>query len=175
MSAKGSVEVPFLRSAYNYDRNKASDESGLTCEGESLTKQSFKAECDINEIVRRFGLTGELPIGVRAPTYGDFADVFDYHSAMNAIARAGEAFDAMPAEVRARFHNDPGEFLEFVNNDGNRDEAVKLGLVLPKAVDLAAGAAGTRAPAEAGAASGGAAASSEKPVGEAGKPLVTSV
>lgn len=132
--------VPFIRSPYNYDMNEASDASGLACRDESRAKQSFAEECDINTIVRRFGLTGHLPVGVRMPSYGDFSQVVDYHTAMNAIASANESFDRMPAEVRARFNNSPAAFVEFCSNEENRAEAVKLGLVVPQAAELASSA-----------------------------------
>lgn len=130
----------FIRTEHNYDRNAASDEAGLRCDDISLTKQSFKDECDINVIVARFNLTGQLPVGIRMPSYGDYADVFDFQSAMNAIAQANEAFDAMPAHVRARFQNDPDQFVRFCSDPGNKAEAEKMGLVMPKAAALAADA-----------------------------------
>lgn len=144
------MKGPFLRTAYNYDRNAASDESGIDCQqvvdpetGElvatpSMAKQSFAEECDINVIVKRFGLSGNLPVGVRMPTFGDFEDVPTYHEAMNAIRAADEAFLSMPAEVRARFGNDPGAFVEFCSLDSNREEAVRLGLVEPSRATVAA-------------------------------------
>lgn len=127
--ATKTVVLPFVRSAFNYDRDAASLDSGLACEDKSLTKQSFAEECDINVIARRFGLTGELPQGVRLPRYEDFSEAFDFHSAMNAIAQANESFSALPAEVRARFLNDPGRFVDFCADRGNRDEAIRLGLI----------------------------------------------
>ena len=122
----------FVRSGFpfNYDADLASDESGLFCGDVSRAKQSFAEEVDINTIVRRFHLTGELPSDVRVPQYGDFEAVFDFHSAMNVVAEAREAFDRMPADVRARFHNEPQEFLTFVLDEQNRAEAVKLGVVV---------------------------------------------
>lgn len=126
------MPLPFLRTTYNYDMNKAGDESALHCEDPPLTKQSFVEESDINTIVRRFHLTGELPTNIRMPEYGDFTSVNDFHTALNAIAKANESFDAMPAEVRARFHNDPAEFVEFCSDSRNLDEARKLGLVPEK-------------------------------------------
>lgn len=133
------VVVPFLRSAYNYDRDSVSTETGLKCEDESLTKQSFAEECDINTIVRRFGVDGILPQNVRMPTYDDFTMVTDFKSAMDAVAKARESFDAMPAAVRAKFQNDPAAFVDFCSDDKNLDEAVKLGLVREKdAADLEA-------------------------------------
>lgn len=121
----------FCRSAYNYDMNEVSDATGIDVAsfGPSMAKQAFAEECDINTIVRRFGLMGELPVNVRMPTYGDFTGLTNYHEALNAIAAAHESFDAMPAEVRARFHNDPAEFVAFCNDEKNRPEAEKLGLV----------------------------------------------
>lgn len=113
----------------------------------SLAEQSSLEETDINTIVRRFGLTGELPTGVRQPTYGDYEDVMDYHTAMNAIAEANEAFEAMPADVRRRFDNDPGKFVDFCSDEANRDEAAKLGLVLPAGAELAKGAVDVTKPA----------------------------
>lgn len=146
----------FCRSGYNYDRDEASMEAGLDCgagfdlaTGEcvlipSKTKQSFAEECDINTIVRRFGLTGELPANVRMPSYGDFEDTPDYHTAMNAVRAAQESFMAMPADVRYRFNNDPGRFVDFCSDPANEAEARKLGLVegpelpvVPVAVPLA--------------------------------------
>ncbi|WNK13397.1 MAG: internal scaffolding protein [Microvirus sp.] len=119
----------FLRTPYNYDRNKASDDSGLACRGPGRTQQSFKEECDINTIVRRFGITGQLPTGVRMPSYGDFTGVGDFQEAMNAIVSAQESFAAMPASVRKRFGNDPAAFVDFCSDEANRAEAEKLGLV----------------------------------------------
>lgn len=126
------VEAPFLRSAFNYDRNEASDESGLACLDESRTKQSFAEEVDINTIMRRFGQTGKLPDSVVPPTYQDFVGIFDFHSAMNAVAQAGEAFDKMPADVRYKFNNDPGAFVAFCSDEKNLEEMSKLGLTSPE-------------------------------------------
>jgi len=131
------MEKPmFIRTPYNYDRRKASVESGLHCTDGSRTIQDHKEECDINTIVRRFGITGQLPTGVRAPQYGDFESVSDYHTALNSIASSNEAFDAMPAAVRDRFHNDPGEFVSFCLDENNRDEMQKLGLLTPQIQSL---------------------------------------
>lgn len=133
------IALPFLRTPYNYDRNGAGDESGLDCSVEkSLTQQSFAEECDINTIVRRFGLSGELPVNQRAPTYGDFTGVSDYKSALEAVMAAEDAFMQLPAHVRARFENDPQAFVAFCSDEKNREEAIKLGLVVPQAAALAA-------------------------------------
>lgn len=119
----------FLRAMGNYDTMAASDESGLECKDKSLAKQNEKEEADINTIVKRFGITGQLPQNVRAPQYGDFTEVTDYHTAMNAVRNAEIAFMQMPADIRSRFENDPQAFLEFCSDPANLEEMRKMGLV----------------------------------------------
>lgn len=134
------VKAPFIRSPYNYDRAKASDEAALPASeyGESLTIQSMKDDADLNVIMRRFGITGMMPENPRVPMYGDFTEVGDFRSALHAVQQAQEQFMEFPAELRARFSNDPQQLLEFVADDRNMAEAVRLGLV---AQPEAAGAA----------------------------------
>lgn len=126
------MTAPFVRSAYNYDTDMVSEETGLECKDPSLAQQHQKEEADINTIVKRFGLTGELPTNVRMPQYGDFYDVMDYQGCLNAVKAADAVFMTMPAEVRARFENDPAQFVEFCLDENNREEAIKLGLVEKK-------------------------------------------
>ena len=45
----------------------------------------------------------------------------------------------MPAEVRDRFQNDPGRFLEFANDASNYDEALKMGLAIKRPEKAAVG------------------------------------
>ena len=123
------AKVPFVRNPYNYDMAAVSQETGLKCEDPSLAQQHMKDECDINVIVERFGVTGQLPQAPLEPTYGDFSGVSDYHSALNAIRASEEAFMALPAKIRAKFDHDPNALLEFLQNETNRDEAIELGLI----------------------------------------------
>lgn len=120
---------PFLRTPYNYDMNAAGDEDAIFNTEPSLTKQSFAEEADINTILRRFNLTGQLPQNIRMPTYADFEDNITFHDAMNAIVLANTAFMTMPADIRARFHNSPAEFVDFCSDPNNLEEARRLGLV----------------------------------------------
>lgn len=109
--------------------------TGLACCDPSLAHQSFKEEADINEIVRRFGLTGVIPQGLKVPTYQDFEDVFDFQTAQNALVAADRAFMALPAEIRKRFGNNAGEFVDFCSDPKNLDEMRKMGLAVPAAVE----------------------------------------
>lgn len=126
------IEKVFVRSAYNYDRSEVSRETGSVNEMEDMCKQSFKDECDINTIVKRFNVTGLLPQSAKVPRYDLFENVIDFHTAMNAIAEARESFDMLPAEVRAKFQNDPGKFVDFCSKKENLPEMRKLGLAIPE-------------------------------------------
>jgi len=121
----------FIRNAYNYDRKKASLDTGLKCTDKTRTRQSDAKDADINEIVRRFGVTKELPQGVRPIMYGDFAEVFDFQTAQNSIIDAKKTFMQIPAKIRDRFNNDPQKFMEFCVDKENLDEMRKLGLAIP--------------------------------------------
>lgn len=128
----------FVRTPYNYDRMLASVESGLKCKPESKTVQSQKKDSDINVIVKRFGLTGQLPQVRRPPMIGDFTDApLDYRGALERIKEAEDSFAAMSAAVRKRFKNDPVAFVEFCSDPKNLDEMRSMGLAVPK-VDVSA-------------------------------------
>lgn len=120
---------PFVRTAYNYDMNEAGDESGLECKDPTLAQQQFKDEVDINNLVEKYKLNGEMPQLEKLPEYGDFTGIFDYQTAMNAIVAADRDFMSLPAKLRIRFNNDPNEFVNFFADESNRDEAIKLGLI----------------------------------------------
>lgn len=115
-----------------YDAAAMKAACALECKDESRALQSAKEECDINTIVKRFGITGQLPQNVRMPEYGDFPEGFDYQDAMNAIVSADRSFNSMPADVRSRFGNDPYEFVKFCYDERNLPELIKLGLVVDK-------------------------------------------
>lgn len=128
------INVPFLRTPYNYDTTAASDESGIACEDASLAQQQFKDECDINNILRQFNITGQLPDAPLSPKYGDFTGISDYKTALDRVIAADEEFMNLPATIRARFENEPAKLIEFLDDASNREEAEKLGLVEPKQV-----------------------------------------
>lgn len=97
---------------------------------EGLTKQSFKDECDINNIMKRYQATGVIThINNRTPEYGDFSDPVDFQQALNTVIESQTMFADLPAELRDRFGNDPQKLLEFLADESNRDEAVKLGII----------------------------------------------
>lgn len=123
------MKAPIFNTGYNTDPEKWSEIHGTPNDEPSVTQQSFASECDINTIVKRFGVTGELPNVVPAQ-YGDFTGVTDYQSALNAVREAGVGFMSMDADIRAHFDNDPAKFVAFVSDEKNRSKAQELGLVM---------------------------------------------
>ena len=118
-----------VKNPITYDRDKNSDSAKLVFRKPSRTQQHFRAECDINTILERFNITGQLPSGSVQPQYGDFSGITDYQSALNAVMAAQDSFLELPAKVRARFDNDPALFVDFASDEANRDELKAMGLL----------------------------------------------
>ena len=118
-----------VKNPITYDRDKNSDLAKFVFTSPSRTKQSFRDECDINNILKQFNVTGQLPVGSVQPQYGDFSGITDYQSALNAVMAAQDSFFQLPAKVRAKFDNDPALFVEFASDEANKDEMKALGLL----------------------------------------------
>ena len=102
---------------------------------ESLTKQSFKDECNINKIMAKFQKTGAINhYAKHGPQYGDTLHV-ELLDALLIVRESQEMFDDLPSSVRKRFGNDPAEFLEFMEDPANREEAIRLDLVTGRESD----------------------------------------
>lgn len=100
--------------------------------GKSMTKQSFKEECDINTIMAKYRSTGLVDhVAAHQGRYDNLPDETDYHANLNSVMEAQETFDSLPAKIRARFDNDPSKFLGFVLNPENQTEIDEMGLGVP--------------------------------------------
>lgn len=120
-----------LRTAANFDRNWGHS-LAVVDYGVSLTKQSDAADADINVIVKRFGVTGQLPLVDMPPLNTDFEMNLNFHEAQNMLIAARLSFAALPAEIRAKFNNDPRLFVDFASDSRNIPELVKLGVRVPE-------------------------------------------
>lgn len=99
----------------------------------TMTQQQFKDECDINNIMRKYQTTGEIThIAKKIGMYGDFSEIPDYHQMHQTVIEAEAAFMGLPAELRLRFKNDPGQLIDFLKDENNYEEGVKLGLLNKK-------------------------------------------
>lgn len=97
----------------------------------SRTKQSFLEECDINNIIRDFKVTGQIAHmnTQRAQgAYLDLPDPLDFQESLQLVKDAQTSFATLPSAVRTRFGNDPTAFLQFMSDPKNQEEIIKLGL-----------------------------------------------
>ena len=78
-----------IRSAFTFDPDVVSNETALDTGEDAVTQQCFKDECDINILLAKFAVTGQLPDNVRVPQYVDFEEAFDFHSSQLGLNRAG--------------------------------------------------------------------------------------
>ena len=129
-------DVVGFRSAYDGVEKVASNETCQMFKEKGRTQQNFVKECDINTLMAQYEKNGIIDHFNRYK--GEYADVtgtLDFHAAQNAVIAAGEAFMSLPARVRAKFANDPGAFLAFVEDSANEDEMRELGLLPPAKPD----------------------------------------
>lgn len=109
---------------------------GLKCdpetpEGRSRTKQNFAKEADINNIMAKYLKKGVVPIVAGSPMSVDVSELGDFQSVQNYLLAVEKQFQQVPSDVRKLCDNDPGKFIDWINNPENKAEAIKKGL-LPK-------------------------------------------
>lgn len=98
----------------------------------SLTQKQFEGECDINRIMKKYHATGMINHLARNPgRYADLSEIKDYAGALQTVIKAEESFMTLPSEIRFRFQNNPQNLLNFLADEKNRDEAIRLGIINP--------------------------------------------
>lgn len=118
---------------------------------ERRVKQSFIAECDINNILKQYSVTGQLRhISARAQqgSYMDLPDDLDFQLSMNIVKEGEAAFATLPSKTRERFGNNPENFLAFMANPENAEEAIKMGLATKRPAEATKEPQAPKAPAE---------------------------
>ncbi|QCQ84880.1 internal scaffolding protein [Blackfly microvirus SF02] len=101
-------------------------------QGESMTRQEFKDDCDVNVILERITKTGQMPtFQSKTGTYGDFTEVGDYQSAIDTVMKADKMFNEIPASLRLKFENDPQKLITYLDDPNNIEESINLGLRNP--------------------------------------------
>lgn len=100
---------------------------------DSLVEQCHKDDCDIVRILKKYDKTGLIThVNNMKAEYGDFTSINEYQESLNLVLKAQNSFNELPSELRKKFSNDPGQFMEFVTNPDNLDEMVKMGLANAK-------------------------------------------
>lgn len=119
----------------NRDWRAESFATALYCKDESKTQQHLAEETDINTIVNRFMKTGQIPEVRTPPAYQDLTTQEDYHTYLNRIANINGEFYKLPAAIRASYQNDPGQWLQDVNERiaaGDLEPLREMGMQLPE-------------------------------------------
>lgn len=124
------------------ERELAKNTPGYKFE-EARTEQSHERDCNINNIVAQFHKSGDLSLLQRAQ--GMFMDLtqlpiaeglhaHSYQNSLDFVIQVGQAFDALPATVRASYDNDPAKFMDAANKDPEKvfkDAAAMLATTSP--------------------------------------------
>ena len=128
-----------------YDDARDAEEralSNFTPEGESKTIQAGAEDADINVIIRRMGLMGIMPDPLDLSFYQDASNLPDLRAVLEYGRDAEAAFLALPPDIRKRFHHSPAELWEFVLDENNREEAIRIGLIDKQAPEGSQGPTG---------------------------------
>lgn len=104
-------------------------------EDKILVEQSHKEEVDINNIVRRHGIDLLQKVAALQQPQWDEVPGNDFQESMLIITKAQQTFEKLPSKIRKQFNNNPGEFLDYVQNPDNQDGLVDLGLATRKPVE----------------------------------------
>jgi phage internal scaffolding protein len=99
------------------------------CKEKSLTEQSHAPDCDINNILMKHN-AGDIMAHVKytQASFGDYTQINEYDEALNTVAKAQQAFEALPSKIREAFNNDPGKYVETVTDPSQREKLVELGM-----------------------------------------------
>lgn len=94
----------------------------------TMAQQQFAEECDINNVMKKYNYNMNA-VPFSGGVFRDVSNIPDYHEMLNTVRYADEAFATLPADLRLRFANDPGQLIQFLQDPKNRQEAMELGLL----------------------------------------------
>lgn len=108
------VIATYWKTPYNHDVDAEAARTATEFHDPSKTQQHFRDETDINIIVSRVMKTGQLP-DIKPLQYADLTTQEDYHTMLTRVAEANGMFYKLDPELRAEYNNDPGAWLQDVN------------------------------------------------------------
>lgn len=127
-------DLPVWKTPYNHDTDLEARRTGTYNDEESLTKQEFKDDADINIIMERFLRNGSLPPPVLPEHFLDLSERPTYFDTQQRLAEASKTFYMLDAQLRAKHLNDPNRWADAVVKavDTNDREALRaLGVEVP--------------------------------------------
>lgn len=93
------MKLPKLRSQYDYDADQNSADTAYDATGSTLTRQEYKDDADINNIVRRFGVEAHA----RQPLFGEMNFDRGLQEAFAEIRQANHLWLTLPPELRDKY------------------------------------------------------------------------
>lgn len=121
---------PFFKTPYNHDTLAEAYKSAIYFTEPSLTQQHERESCDINEIVRKFGIRD---LAQRGGQFLDIPEDLDLQTTTHQVREAKQAWEALPANIRMHFET-MENYIDFVDQSvaqGNRQVLQDLNLVNP--------------------------------------------
>lgn len=104
--------LPQFKTPYNHDTKLVSDLTATFCPEESLTKQEFKDDADINNIINRFLRAGEPPPVTLPEHFTDTTTRRTWFDTQVQLAEVNGMFYELPARIRTEFANDPAQWAD---------------------------------------------------------------
>lgn len=106
---------------------------------ESPVQQHLVAGANANAIVKRIAGGHTDQIKTTEGKFYDASQSLSFQDAMNIVTKAEQTFDKLAPELRLQFDNDPVAFVNFMDNEENAEQQIKMGLRrAPKAVQIPA-------------------------------------
>jgi hypothetical protein len=119
---KADGPKPGQRTAYKRPEGKA---------GKSRTKQQFRKDCDITEIMSRWsrtGFTGPPPhMATSRALFGDFTSPLHLADTMEQLDILRDHFETLPVAIRDHVDNDPTVLMQMLMDPEATEELVELG------------------------------------------------
>ncbi len=116
-----------------YKHRSADLHQGIVFDEPSMTDQSQYKDTDINNIVKRYQVTGLLdsPGAVDYTTlqYGDATLLPDYQTALDLVNSVQEEFATLPSDIREKFGHDPMQLVEALGDPSKKTMLQDIGLL----------------------------------------------
>ena len=124
------MEIKF-NTAYNPAKQKPRRPIVTDNQEPTMTKQALADNANINKLIKKHGITHVVQnMSNLEVIYGDITS-HDLQEAMQMNIDAKAAFAEVPSEIRKKFGNDAGSFIDFATNPDNLQQMREWGMAPP--------------------------------------------
>lgn len=94
--------------------------------GQTMTEQHHEKSCNINSIMDKYQKTGLVShMNTHKGTYGDVSGA-DFKQAQDLICEQKSIFEELPASARAKFDNDPANYLDMIIQEDGAEQLAQI-------------------------------------------------